>query len=121
LATLAGGPVGPLVVVLSLAPVAATLRLLASGFGRPTNRVAGTAGERLVPFGLTPVRVRSRIPGAALAAGLAADLRANESMVVALIVTCLGLIGLLTAWGVGDLANAAAQPPPAGLSPFAGD
>jgi hypothetical protein len=114
LSALAGGTLAPLLWVLTMAPLAAYVRLLAGGMGRPAGRIDGTAGERFLSFGTAPATppVRRTVAAAAIA-GVAADLRANEALLSSALVLAVAVVGALVAWGVMDLSGAAAQPAPA--------
>jgi NADH-quinone oxidoreductase subunit N len=127
------GPIGWLVVLGAVAPIAIYVRLLVIGVGRPTDLVAGAQSERPTwPAQLPsrPVRGRAGLERAferanhAIRGGLdilwtvPAGARANRSLIAGVLVLSLaGLAFGVSAGGFGVSAAAAAVPAQGGEQP----
>jgi hypothetical protein len=127
------GPIGWLVILGAVAPIAIYVRLLVIGVGRPTDQVAQAPSER--PTWPTPVPSRPVHGGVRLERALErtnqavrggldvlwtvpAGVRANRSLIAGVLV--LGLAGLaftVSAGGLGVSAAAAAVPAQSGEQP----
>ena len=87
------------------------LRVLVVGLGRPLSRVASAPPERFLPISLPSLAGTSPAEaGRRIAGSVADDVQRNRPLIGSLIVVVLALLAVLVAWGVADVAGAAAQP-----------
>ncbi len=116
----AGGPPATLALLAGFLTLPVYLRVLMLGLERQGSRVASVAAERFIPTDKPSFLGQSPIEAArTLAMAFALGARRNATPLTSMVVVVLALLALLTAWGMVDLAGAAAQPAPVVSGPSA--